>query len=582
MHKFSNLHIVLFGFIDETESIIKAIKQNSNHYISQCSGLESLARLLEEHCDFDILILQLSYKEKNLDEIFDFISKQEDLPILIISNSNVKKHAFDAFEMGIEDYIHVSEINPPSLNRSIYFAIKRKEYKKQIHNSESNYKTLFYSSPLPMWVLDRYTLKFLSVNQAAIDHYGYSEEEFLKMKASDLWIKEEEEKIKLMVKEFTNDFLHETVCHVKKDGSVMTINFHSTPIFYDGREARLTLARDVTENLKIRKALKDSEMRFKSLVQEGSDLIGILDSDFNYKYISPSVESILSLQPKQLRKKHFFDRVHPEDQEFIKALFLSITNTKNSKIGLPFYRVKDGNGYWRFLETKLTNLLDFSPIQGIVINSRDVTDLVEQRNRLSESLGRYEIVSEATSDIVTDYDFKTGKVKISKSIFKVCGHDPKVVEQEDFEDWWMSHVHEKDRKEIRNKVLNVIESGNKSFQLEYRFKCADGSYKTLLDRSYLVTDRDGKPEKIIGSKQDITQQKDQLKQIKSRNKILEEIAWQQSHMVRAPLAKIMGLIDLLKYSENNHEETKDLLEKILNSAEDLDAVIRNIAEKTYN
>ena len=43
----------------------------------------------------------------------------------------------------------------------------------------------------------------------------------------------------------------------------------------------------------------------------------------------------------------------------------------------------------------------------------------------------------------------------------------------------------------------------------------------------------------------------------------------------------MGLVDLLKYNENNTTETKDLLENILNSAEDLDAVIRNIAQKTY-
>ncbi|MDN3593281.1 hypothetical protein [Zunongwangia endophytica] len=58
-------------------------------------------------------------------------------------------------------------------------------------------------------------------------------------------------------------------------------------------------------------------------------------------------------------------------------------------------------------------------------------------------------------------------------------------------------------------------------------------------------------------KQDITQQKEHLKQIEKRNRKLEEIAWQQSHMVRAPLAKIMGLVQLIKHDKKNVAENED-------------------------
>ena len=238
-------------------------------------------------------------------------------------------------------------------------------------------------------------------------------------------------------------------------------------------------------------------------------------------------------------------------------------------------------GYWRYLETKLSNLINYTPIEGIVINSRDVTDLVEQRNRLSESLSRYEIISEATSDIITDFDVLNNSVQISKGFYKVCGYDPRKIEKQDFTKWWYKMVHESDRKFIKNKVEKTLRAKERFFSLEYRFLCADGSYKTFLDRSYVLYDKQDIPQRIIGSKQDITQQKEYIKQIEHRNRKLEEIAWEQSHTVRAPLAKIMGLIDLLKYNENSTPETKDLLENILNSAEDLDAVIRNIAQKTY-
>ena len=581
MHKSLPVHILLFGFIEESETILRALKQYPNNYISQCSGLNSLKRILFENCDFDILILQLSYLETDITEILNFVVQQQDFAVLIISNSKIREHAYESFALGIEDYIHVSEINPPSLKRSIYFAIKRKEYKQQISKSEDNYKTLFHSSPLPMWVIDRYTLKYLSVNKAAIDHYGYSEQEFLNMKASDLWAREEKEKLKLLIKQFTDDFLHDTACYVKKDGTEIKVNFYSSPINYDQKEARLTIAEDITENIKIRQALKDSEERFKSLVQEGSDLIAILDRDFNYSYISPSVENILKLKPEKLKKRNFFDDIHPEDQQFLKTVVKSIKHGDNSKIGLPFYRVKDGMGYWRYLETKLSNLINYTPIEGIVINSRDVTDLVEQRNRLSESLSRYEIISEATSDIITDFDVLNNSVQISKGFYKVCGYDPRKIEKQDFTKWWYKMVHESDRKFIKNKVEKTLRAKERFFSLEYRFLCADGSYKTFLDRSYVLYNKQDIPQRIIGSKQDITQQKEYIKQIEHRNRKLEEIAWEQSHTVRAPLAKIMGLVDLLKYNENNTTETKDLLENILNSAEDLDAVIRNIAQKTY-
>ena len=580
MQRFLNIHILLFGFIDESETILSALKQDPNNYISQCSGLNSLKRILYENCDFDILVLQLSYREQNLVEILNFVTQQKDLSVLIVTNSSIKRHAYEAFAIGIEDYLHVSEVNPPSIKRSIYFAIKRKEYKQQISKSEDNYKTLFHSSPLPMWVLDRYSLKYLSVNQAAIDNFGYSKEEFLNMKASDLWSPEEKEKTKKLAQKFIDDFVHDTMCYMKKDGSEIKVNFYSSPINYDHKKARLTIAEDITENLKIRKALKDSEERFKSLVQEGSDLIAILDSEFKYSYISPSVDNILKLKASQLKNESFFESIHPEDRKFLKSVVRSIKNIGNDKISLPFYRVQDGRGYWRYMETKLSNLLDYAPIKGIVINSRDVTDLVEQRNRLSESLSRYEIVSEATSDIITDFDFNSNKVEISKGFYKVCGYDLAKIDKEDFRKWWYKRIHIDERKFVTNKIAKTLEEGEKYFQIEYRFLCADGNYKTFLDRNYIIYDKNKKPQRIIGSKQDITQQKEYIKQIEQRNKKLEEIAWEQSHTVRAPLAKIMGLIDLLKYSENNSTETKYLLENILNSAEDLDAVIRNIAEKT--
>jgi len=122
-------------------------------------------------------------------------------------------------------------------------------------------------------------------------------------------------------------------------------------------------------------------------------------------------------------------------------------------------------------------------------------------------------------------------------------------------------------------------SGASNLQVEYRFQCSDGSYKYILDRSYLVTDDSGKPKRMIGSMQDMTEIYEYINTIKDRNACLKEIAWTQSHVVRAPLARIMAIIDLLQVQGGLGEQSK-LLEYIVTSAKELDEIIRKITEKT--
>ncbi len=104
----------------------------------------------------------------------------------------------------------------------------------------------------------------------------------------------------------------------------------------------------------------------------------------------------------------------------------------------------------------------------------------------------------------------------------------------------------------------------------------------MLDRSHLMLDSQQKPIRIIGSLQDITERKSHLIAIQNHNKRLKEIAWMQSHIVRAPLAKIMGLVDLMINYREDLGNIDEILENILISANELDGIIREIAVKTEN
>jgi len=197
---------------------------------------------------------------------------------------------------------------------------------------------------------------------------------------------------------------------------------------------------------------------------------------------------------------------------------------------------------------------------------------------LRESLERYDIVAKATSDLITDYNIEQDNFQFSNAIYDIFGYSQQ--ESGVSRDWWKEKIHPEDQFRVLEATKGIYDRNQKLLKIEYRFKCADGNYKYILDRSYVITDAVGKPSRIIGSVQDITERRKYINAIERSNERLREIAWTQSHVVRAPLARIMGLIDLLKTQRNNLDNIDDIIDNILNSSEELDKVIRKITNKT--
>ncbi|MCG9970405.1 PAS domain S-box protein [Christiangramia crocea] len=454
--------------------------------------------------------------------------------------------------------------------------LERQKIQNQLQLSEEKYRSLFNVNPLPMWVLDREQLKFLSVNQAAIDLYGYTKEEFLNMKVQDLWAPNQEKRIKKVVNDNHDDFFKVKVKHVTKNGDFLYVIVKSNPLIFDGVKARVSLVNDITAMVKAEEKLVNSEKRFKALVQEGSDLISIVDCNHNYIYNSPASRCVFGLDPDHLKGTNFRDYIHKEDIAVVDA---NMTKLKTQKrIQLPAYRIRNTNDQWRWIETIVTNLKNEQAVGGIIMNSRDITEFVEQKKKLTDSLQRYDIVSKATSDIITDYDIDKDEVTVNEAASEMLGFLPEEIGRNGA--WWDDKIHPDDYESVKKIFRKMKTRRIKNLTAEYRFQCRDGSYKHILDRSYLLTDENNIAKRIIGSMQDITERKQHLIEIENHNKRLKEIAWTQSHVVRAPLAKVMGLVDLLLNYKNDLDNVDELLQNILNSAYELDKIIRQIAVQT--
>jgi PAS domain S-box-containing protein len=176
---------------------------------------------------------------------------------------------------------------------------------------------------------------------------------------------------------------------VRKDGAEITIEIvlSSIELIEGLGEAggRLVLAiiRDVTERKEADEAIKESEERFRSLVQNTSDTITILEADGTIRYVSPAVERMTGHTPQEQVGTNAFDSVHQDDRQRASGIFAEILRSSGLHPPLEF-RVPHKDGSWRYLEHVVTNLLDDPAVRGVVINSRDVTE----RKRAEEEVRR--------------------------------------------------------------------------------------------------------------------------------------------------------------------------------------------------
>lgn len=128
---------------------------------------------------------------------------------------------------------------------------ERKLAEITMRESEVRYRSMFENNPQPMWVFDTETLAFLSVNDAAIAHYGYSRDEWLRMTLRDIRPAEDQSKLDahLTIDTQSRSTATQVWTHVRQDGSQIQVEISAHAMDYQGRPARLVLAHDITERL---------------------------------------------------------------------------------------------------------------------------------------------------------------------------------------------------------------------------------------------------------------------------------------------------------------------------------------------
>lgn len=175
-------------------------------------------------------------------------------------------------------------------------------------------------------------------------------------------------------------------------------------------------------------------------------------------------------------------------------------------------------------------LLTAFAIRSILRNNESKNKIIFERlentnNEIKESNDKYDIVAKATSDTIWDWKIQEDKLNWSKGIKAVFGYEENQVG--DSSSWWFGNIHPEDSIKMSIKLYSFIEQKTEKWQDEYRFKCADDSYKYVLDRGFLLKDENGKAIRMIGALQDITKQKEE----ELRLKLLETVILQTKESI---------------------------------------------------
>ncbi|CAN5838724.1 EAL domain-containing protein [soil metagenome] len=155
-------------------------------------------------------------------------------------------------------------------------------------------------------------------------------------------------------------------------GRLLEVETSGEIVEIDDEAYAFTITRDVTERNAAQRALRDSEERFRSLVQSSRDGIFVTDGAGQLTYVSPGAAAILGYSAEDLVDHSERDLIHPEDLH-VRNTALSRLQEEDSPQPMAEVRMKHHDGSWRWVETVDTNRLADHAVGGVITNFRDVT-----------------------------------------------------------------------------------------------------------------------------------------------------------------------------------------------------------------
>ncbi len=306
----------------------------------------------------------------------------------------------------------------------------RRKAEEKIQASEQRYRTMFEANPNPMWVFDTDSHCFLAVNDAAVEHYGYTRDEFLQMTIKDIIPPEDKRSLDEHLKEIEkpNSINTCTSCkHLKKDGGIIEVDAISHALEFDGHNARMILAIDVTERRRAEAALRESEANYRSLFESAKDIIFTLSLDGKITSVNQTFEISTGWTKEEWIGRRVIEILPPEEHEKLKEAFHRIYSGGPSYF--REYKVIKKNGDYLIGESRLTLQIRDGEKVGFLGVLRDVTTQKKLEDQIQQTQ-KMESIGKLAGGIAHDFNNIMGIVYGYLSLAEQHIEDPEKVKQD--------------------------------------------------------------------------------------------------------------------------------------------------------
>lgn len=425
--------------------------------------------------------------------------------------------------------------------------------------------------------------RILDGNEMAVKTYGYTYNELINLSVFDL----RGEKVKAYTKNQLNEALRKGIIfntyHYKKDGSKFPVEVRSIYSEENSRDKVISIIRDVSNMEEI---YKDATMFSASLDIFDDAFVG-LTKDFKISLWSKGAEKRLGYTREEIVGKD------------IKVL---VPEGKMTELQNHLAEVKRGNVVTNIETTRIhkdNTLVDVSisiaPMydnegffNGVVGVYKDISEKKELTKKLQEYEERWRYALEGGRFGAWDMDLCSKKINHYNKWNETLGYSDDEIGYS--LDNWRNLIHCDDLPEVRNKFNKHFEG--EEFITEYRIKCKNGQYKWLRTKGRVCRwTEDGRPLRMVGTNEDITDKKIIEQELKEKYKQLEQLKQQaedankakslflanMSHEIRTPLNGILGAIQLLQATNINAEQSK-YTKMMEESADTLVAIVNDILD----
>lgn len=374
-----------------------------------------------------------------------------------------------------------------------------------LRRSEERFARLFHSSPVAIGIWSRENGRLLEGNDRLLELLGKPREGLVGRTVSEVftWIDPEEGKrfVELIRSSSGGDKLEARI--LTRNDEKHDVMLAVERIDYGGETAVLAYTHDITRRRRAEVALEESQERYRSLVEISPDAV-LIHREGRIVFVNPAGARLFGAEhPERMVGVPVLDIVHPDHLNVVEERIRTVTQYG---VSTPLMEQKwirlDGSTVE--VEVTATSFIDENQ-PAILVIARDITKRRLAQRAARESHERFRLVARATNDLVWDWDLVSGTLWWNDAVQGVLGYAPEEIDPTI--SWWSERIHPDERESVISSLHAVIESGERFWSGEYRYRRADGAFAHFHDRGYVLREESGKPIRMIGAMLDVTERK---------------------------------------------------------------------------